>query len=370
MTWRILVSFFIYLVWVVVDDPVLELPSADPAGPDEDEGLASERLHQRHLLVERELGLLEFGVVLRPKQLLPLLARGQRAAEADLGRVVGLGPHVGLPLLFQLPRRDQLGRLRRGLLGESSLPPVGIVLVDHGEDVAVLECEAGVGAWRQRVVIWVVVEESSDVAKDFLFRNDSFHANLSPEARRVRDAQLLEVLLGRLLDQEVQVFLRQGHEGAEVLGRVDGDVVDLEDDVAQLEAADLVDEAAAENARDDNAVIPVLNGEAELLPVHGLRDGDPVNLIIILPEKWNKHMTHVSPDKDLCRTYNILYKRSLKTDSVLNARKNAICNFLFSRKNIIGEKLVKLHKHLRSDILQSQKKLYLSCQLKLDSINI
>jgi hypothetical protein len=51
------------LVGIGVEQTVLDRPAGRPAGSDENEGLAPERLHEGHLLVQRQLRLVELDVL-------------------------------------------------------------------------------------------------------------------------------------------------------------------------------------------------------------------------------------------------------------------------------------------------------------------
>ena len=53
------------LVGIGAHQPVLDRPPGGPAGADQNQGLPAERLHQRHLLVQRQLGFVELHVLRR-----------------------------------------------------------------------------------------------------------------------------------------------------------------------------------------------------------------------------------------------------------------------------------------------------------------
>ena len=83
------------------------------------------------------------------------------------------------------------------------------ILIDDCQDVSVLKGESGVGAGMQGVLVGVVVEEGLDVAKHFLLRRARLDRHLAAKARRVRDPEFLQVLLGGLFDQKVKVLFCQ-----------------------------------------------------------------------------------------------------------------------------------------------------------------
>ena len=68
--------------------------------------------------------------------------------------------------------------------------------------------------------------------------------DLLPEAGRLRDGQLLQVLHRRLLDEEGDLLPRDGHLVHEVVYGLDGHAAHLHDNVAQVEEADAVNEPA------------------------------------------------------------------------------------------------------------------------------
>ena len=83
------------------------------------------------------------------------------------------------------------------------------VLVDDCQDISVLKGESGVRARMQGVLVGVVVEEDLDVTQDLLLRRAGLDRHLASEARGVRDAEFLQVLLRSLFDQEVKVLFGQ-----------------------------------------------------------------------------------------------------------------------------------------------------------------
>ncbi len=68
--------------------------------------------------------------------------------------------------------------------------------------------------------------------------------DLLPEAGRLGNGQLLELLRRRLLDEKGDLLPRHGDLVHEVVHGLDGDATHLHDDVAEVEEADTINEAA------------------------------------------------------------------------------------------------------------------------------
>ena len=87
------------------------------------------------------------------------------------------------------------------------LPPVGVVLVEYGQDLPELEVESGLRARDEVVLVGIVAEEGPDVTEDALALRGLL-LDLLSKARGVGDAVTLQVLLGGLLHQEVNPLVR------------------------------------------------------------------------------------------------------------------------------------------------------------------
>jgi hypothetical protein len=107
-----------------------------------------------------------------------------------------------------------------------------------------------------------------------------FLVDLLPEAGSLCYGQLLEVLRRRLLDEESDLFARHGDLIHEVVHSLDGHAAHLYDNVAEVEEADAIDEAAFDDARDDEALALYLDGEAERF-AWAAGNTDPVDFILV-----------------------------------------------------------------------------------------
>jgi hypothetical protein len=72
----------------------------------------------------------------------------------------------------------------------------------------------------------------------------AFLIDLLPEAGRLGDGQFLELLRRRLLDEKGDLLPRHGDLVHEVVHGLDGDAAHLHNDVAEVEEADAINEAA------------------------------------------------------------------------------------------------------------------------------
>ena len=133
----------------------------------------------------------------------------------------------------------------------------------------------------------VVGEQSLEVTENFLLRVKRLVVNLPPQAWRVGDPVLFQLSFGRLLDQEVDVLLSHLDEGGQVLGRVDGHVVDLDHDVAQVEDAGTFGDASPQYPGDDNAPVLVLNRQPKPLARQWFGDAHSVHVFVVLPAVLN-----------------------------------------------------------------------------------